>query len=97
MATRLKLKVIPGASRTAISGWLDDALKIQVAAAPERGKANKAVVALLCESLGLPRRAVRVLQGETSQLKVIEIDGLSLAEIRQRLSRNDTGSVCGRS
>jgi len=90
MSTRLKLKVIPGASRTAISGWLDDALKIQVAAAPERGKANKAVVALLCEALGLRRSCVRVLQGETSQMKVVEIDGLSLAEIRQHLSQVDT-------
>lgn len=86
MSTRLKLKVIPGASRTAISGWLDDALKIQVAAAPERGKANKAVVELLCASLGVQRSCVRVLQGATSPTKVVEIDGLSLAEIRQRLS-----------
>ncbi|MCP5139171.1 MAG: DUF167 domain-containing protein [Chromatiales bacterium] len=87
MAARLRLKVIPASSRNAISGWLDDTLKIQVTAAPERGKANKAVVALLCKSLGLPRNAVRVLQGETSQTKVVEIDGLSLADIHELLPR----------
>jgi uncharacterized protein (TIGR00251 family) len=86
MPVQLKLKVIPGASRTAISGWLDDALKIQVSAAPERGKANKAVVALLSKSLRLPRNAVRVLRGETSQSKVVEIEGLTLVEIKDRLS-----------
>jgi uncharacterized protein (TIGR00251 family) len=86
MATRLKLKVVPGASRTAIAGWLDDALKIQVAAAPERGKANKAVMALLCKSLDLQRSGVRIVQGESSPMKVVEIDGLTLAEIKSRLS-----------
>lgn len=86
MTARLKLKVVPGASRTAIAGWLDDALKIQVAAAPERGKANKAVVALLCKSLDLQRSCVRIVQGDTSPMKVVEIDGLSLAEIRDRLA-----------
>ncbi len=87
MTTRLKLKVIPASSRNAISGWLDDTLKIQVTAAPERGKANKAVVALLCKSLGLQRNSVRVLKGETSQTKVVEIDGLSLADIHKILPR----------
>lgn len=87
MPTRLKLKVIPASSRNAVSGWLDDTLKIQVTAAPERGKANKAVVALLCKSFGLQRSSVRVLQGETSQMKVVEIDGLSLADIQRILPR----------
>lgn len=89
MPTRLKLKVIPSSSRNAVTGWLEDALKIQVTAAPERGKANKAVIALLRKSLGLPRNAVRVLQGETSQTKVVEIDGLSLADIQRLLARTD--------
>ncbi len=90
MPTRLKLKVIPASSRNAVSGWLDDTLKIQVTAAPERGKANKAVVTLLCKALGLPRNAVRVLLGETSQLKVVEIDGLSLPDIQKLLPRTGT-------
>jgi len=90
MPTRLKLKVIPASSRNTVSGWLDDTLKIQVTAAPERGKANKAVVTLLCKALGLPRNAVRVLQGETSQLKVVEIDGLSLLDIQKLLPRTGT-------
>lgn len=89
MPVRLKLKVIPASSMNAISGWLDDTLKIHVTAAPERGKANKAVVALLRKSLGLPRNSVRVLQGLTSQTKVVEIDGLSLPDIQRLLSPTD--------
>ena len=49
---RLELKVVPKASRDRVVGWLGDRLKVQVRAAPERGKANAAVEALLAEILG---------------------------------------------
>ena len=89
MSTKLNIKVIPGASRSGISGWLDDTLKIKVSAPPEKGKANQAVVILLASALGLSLNAVRVLHGAGAQRKVLEIDGLSLAEIQLRLSNND--------
>lgn len=71
---RLALKVVPGASRDRVAGWLDGRLKVLVAAPPERGRANAAAVALIARSLGLPRSAVRLSAGETSPLKVLEID-----------------------
>jgi uncharacterized protein len=71
----LQLKVIPKASRNRIVGWVGDRLKVQVTAAPERGKANDAVVQLLAETLGLPRARVRIVAGETSPIKTLEIDG----------------------
>lgn len=71
---RLKLRVKPGARADAIVGVHGGALKVSVAAAPERGKANGAVVALLAETLGVARSAVRIVSGETSQDKVVEID-----------------------
>jgi len=84
-SVRLKLKVVPGASRSEVSGWLGDALKIRVSAPPEKGKANTAVEALLCQVLNLPAGAARVVSGSSSQRKIIEIHGLSISEIRQRL------------
>jgi uncharacterized protein (TIGR00251 family) len=83
---KLPLKVVPGSSRTQIAGWLGDALRVKVAAPPERGKANAAVEELLAEVLGLPRGAVKIVSGATSARKVVEIVGLSEAEIRRRLS-----------
>ncbi len=71
--TRLRLRVKPGARKTAIVGVHGGALKIAVAAAPEKGKANRAVVKLLAETFGLPSSAVTIASGETSQDKVAEI------------------------
>lgn len=72
---RLSLKVIPKSSRDRIVGWVGDRLKVQVTAAPERGKANDAVVEVLAKALGVPRSAIRITAGETSPLKTVEIQG----------------------
>jgi len=71
---RLALKIVPKASRDRIVGWVGDRLKIQVQAAPERGRANDAVTALLAETLGLPRGGVRIAAGHGSPQKLAEID-----------------------
>ncbi|MBV8062463.1 MAG: DUF167 domain-containing protein, partial [Nevskia sp.] len=49
----LELKVSPKASRNAITGFLGEALKVAVTAAPERGKANEAAEELLAKALDL--------------------------------------------
>ena len=72
---RLQLKVIPKSSRNRVVGWVGDRLKIQVTAAPERGKANAAVVEVLAAALGLSRSQVRIVAGETTPLKTAEVDG----------------------
>jgi uncharacterized protein (TIGR00251 family) len=71
----LPLKVVPKASRNRVVGWVGERLKVQVTAPPERGKANDAVIELLAETLGLPRARIRIVSGETSPLKTVEIDG----------------------
>lgn len=81
----LKLKVVPGASRSEIVGWLGDALKIKVAAAPEKGKANDAVEKLLCKALQLPRGSVQIVAGQTSQQKLVAIDSMTLEEVKAML------------
>ena len=81
----LKIKVVPGASRTQLSGWLGDSLKVRVSAPPEKGKANAAVEALLARELGLSVKSVRIVSGKGSQQKLVEIEGLSAAELRRKL------------
>lgn len=83
---RVNLRVSPGAGRTEIVGRHGDGWKVRVAAAPERGKANAAVVRLLAGALGVPRGAVTVVSGLGSRDKVVEISGLDAATVARRLS-----------
>jgi len=86
-ATRLAVKVVPGASRDGIAGWLGDTLKVRVTAPAERGKANTAVEALLADALGVSRHCVRIASGTASPRKVVEIAWLTDAEARSRLDQ----------
>jgi uncharacterized protein (TIGR00251 family) len=76
----ITVKVVPGASRNRIVGPLGDALKVQVSAAPERGKANTALTALLADVLGVSVKCVSVVRGSTSQRKIVLIRGVSLSD-----------------
>ncbi|NBX33963.1 DUF167 domain-containing protein [bacterium] len=82
---RLKVKVVPGAARTEIVGRLGEAVKVRVAAPPEGGRANREVVAVLAERLGLPVAQVTVLSGRSSPAKVIGLAGLTESEALARL------------
>ncbi len=70
---RLSIKVVPGASRDEISGWLGDRLKIRVKAPAESGKANTAVIKLLASALKISRRDITIISGGASPRKTIEI------------------------
>ena len=85
-ATRVRIRVSPGAKRAGVVGRHDDAWKVRVTAAPERGRANASVVALLADSLGLSLPAVRVISGASSRDKVVELTGLSAREADERLA-----------
>jgi uncharacterized protein len=85
--TRLRLRVSPGATRTELAGRHGDAWKVRVSAAPERGRANEAVVGLIAERLRLPRSAVSVVSGRTSRDKIVELRGLGLDEALHRLEQ----------
>jgi uncharacterized protein len=87
VSTRLQIKAVPGSSRDCVAGWLGDTLKVRVTAPAERGKANAAIEAIVAEALGVPRARARVVAGKTSARKILEVDGLSEAEVQRRLSR----------
>ena len=71
------VRVSPGASRDAILGEHDGAIKISVTAAPEKGKANKAVIKILAKKLDLKKSNISIVKGETSQDKIILIENIS--------------------
>jgi uncharacterized protein YggU (UPF0235/DUF167 family) len=85
---KLAIKVVPKSSRNGVAGWIGDALKVCVTAAPERGRANDAVEEVIAGVLDLPRGQVRVVAGHASPRKVIEINGLDDSEVRRRLAAN---------
>ena len=77
---RLAVRVVPKAARSRIVGLVDDAggskaLKIQVAAAPEDGKANDELLSVLAKALSLPRRDLALVAGGASRRKLIAIAG----------------------
>ena len=74
--TRVQLRVSPGATRSAVIGRHGDAWKVRVAAAPERGKANRAVLDLLAQTLGLPRALIELVAGAGARDKVVALRGL---------------------
>jgi uncharacterized protein (TIGR00251 family) len=78
----LAIKAIPNAPRSEVVGWLGEALKVKIHAPPVEGRANEVLREFLADRLGLPRRAVTVLRGDTSRQKLLRIDGLSLAEVK---------------
>jgi uncharacterized protein YggU (UPF0235/DUF167 family) len=84
--SRLRLRVRPGARREGIEGERLGALKVSVAAPPERGRANDAVRRLLAASLDVPLSSIEVISGHGSRDKGIVIASLSPDEVRRRLA-----------
>ncbi len=69
----LRVVVTPNAPRTAADGLHDGQLRVRLHAPPVDGKANEALVAWLAGELGLPRRAVALLRGDTARRKVLTV------------------------
>jgi len=82
----VQLRVSPGASRAEVVGRHGEGWKIRVAAPPEGGKANDAVLRLLAETLGLPRRDVALVSGHAARDKVVSLAGIGAAETAERLA-----------
>jgi len=55
----------------------DGTLKVKVAAAPEKGKANEALCSFLAEHYGVPRSAVTIISGHSAALKLVRVEGAS--------------------
>jgi uncharacterized protein YggU (UPF0235/DUF167 family) len=85
-ATRLRLRVSPGAKGAAVVGRHGDAWKIRVAASPERGRANTAVVRLIADAVSVPVDAVTVVSGHGARDKIVELAGLDPSSIERRLT-----------
>jgi uncharacterized protein (TIGR00251 family) len=79
------VKVVPRSSKTVIAGVLGDMLKIKLAAAPEKGKANESLVEFLADILGVRKNAIKIISGHTSPVKTIQITGTSAEAVHKLL------------
>jgi uncharacterized protein len=93
MAARISVRVHPGAKREALRGRLaDGALRVDVSAPPEGGRANAAVCALIADVLGVRASDVRVVHGAGARRKLIEVVTLESDEVERRLAAAGGGS-----
>jgi uncharacterized protein len=82
---RITVKVQPRAKTTALGEKIGDAYKLRLAAPPVDGKANDACVRFLAGRFGVTRSAVRIVQGLSSRMKVVEIEGIDPAQVERVL------------
>jgi uncharacterized protein len=76
-----------------VVGRHGDAWKIRVAAAPERGRANDEVIAVVADALDISLSAIRLVAGVSSRDKIVELQGIALAEAERRLDHAVTEAV----
>jgi uncharacterized protein (TIGR00251 family) len=90
--TKLTLRVAPGARRGGVVGRRGAVWKVRVAAPPEDGRANAALVRLLADTLAVPRRDVEIVSGHGSRDKIVALAGIAPDEIERRLTSATFGT-----
>ena len=81
-------KIVPGSSRTGVCGLLNGMLKIKISAAPEKGKANQALVGFLAKKLGVKKKTVSIISGQTNPVKQVQVLGISTETLLKKLNLN---------
>lgn len=81
---RIHVRVIPRSSKNSIL-WEEGALKVRLTAPPVDGAANEALIGLLAQSLGLPKRDIQIVHGATGRHKTVEIMGMTAEAVEQKI------------
>ena len=76
----LRVRVQPRAKKNALAGQIEQEWKLLLTAPPIEGRANQACIAFFARELGISQSRVRMLSGEKSRHKVLELDGISEEE-----------------
>ena len=82
------VRVQPRARKDEIAGEMAGAVKIRLQAPALEGRANDALIEFLAQLLKTPKGAVRILSGERSRIKRLEIRGVTKTQIDQLIVRN---------
>ncbi len=69
-------------------GIIGGMVKMKIAAAPQKGKANQFLVEFLAKQLGVKKSAVSIISGQTNPVKQVQVSGISADELKERLNLN---------
>jgi uncharacterized protein len=81
---RIHVRVIPRSSKNSIV-WEEGGLKVRLTAPPVDGAANEALIALLAQCLGSPKRDIQIVHGTSSRHKTVEIMGMTIEAVEQKV------------
>lgn len=81
----LPVRAHAGARRNEVRGEQDGMLKVSVTQAPEKGKANKAIIEVLAKQLGLRKSQIELVSGETAPQKRFLVRDVTLDDLQQRI------------
>lgn len=70
----VKVKITPNAGSNSIEGMEGDLLRVRIAAPPDKGKANDALIAFLAKEWKISKSRIRILSGHASRIKRLEVD-----------------------
>ena len=87
-SVNIAVQVHPGAKRNEVLRFQESIWHMKIAAPPVEGKANKELIDFLSEVLGVSKSRVAIEKGATSHRKLIAIEGLTVAEVEARMSKN---------
>ena len=80
-------KIVPGSSRTCISGVLNGMLKVKISAPAEKGKANMCLIEFLAKQLGVKKKSISIISGQSNPIKQIQVIGVSSNELLEKLKK----------
>jgi uncharacterized protein YggU (UPF0235/DUF167 family) len=81
---RFRVRLTPRAGADRVEGVVDGVLRARVAAPAVEGAANRALLRLLAAELDVSRTAVRLVSGETSRVKLVEVEGVDAVTLTTR-------------
>jgi uncharacterized protein (TIGR00251 family) len=84
--TVLMVRAVPNASRNEVAEVGHDFIRVRLQAPPVEGKANKALVEFLSETLAVRSRQISIAAGQHARLKRVAIAGMAPAEVLRRIS-----------
>jgi uncharacterized protein (TIGR00251 family) len=81
----INVRVIPRAGRSEVAGIRDNALLVRLNAPPVDGAANAELIQVIAKALGVPKRAVSIVSGDTSRQKRVKVEDISPDRAASRL------------
>lgn len=79
----LEVKITPNASKNEILRWEENRLVIKIQGIPEKGKVNENLISFLARTLGIAKAQIKIVAGQASRLKKLNIQGISLEQIKE--------------